>query len=62
MAMPSVTVMVPESRAVAPPAATPSLTGPRLAHQRDIARRRFVPAGGNADESWWICSRVSPIA
>ena len=50
MAMPSVTVMVQNSRGVPPTAATPLLDRLRLAHQRNVAGRGFVPAGGHADE------------
>ena len=50
MAMPSVTVMVQNSRGVPLAAATPSLHRLGLAHQRDVAGRGLVPAGGDADE------------
>ena len=50
MAMPSVTVMVQNSRAVAPTDGDPALDRLGLAHQRDVAGRGFVPAGGDADE------------
>ena len=50
MAMPSVTVMVQNSRGVPPAAFDALLDRLRLAHQRDVAGRRLVPAGGHADE------------
>ena len=50
MAMPSVTVMVQNSRGVPPAGGDALLHGLRLAHQRDVAGRGFVPAGGDADE------------
>ncbi len=50
MAMPSVTVMVQNSRGVAPTDGDAELHRLRLPHQRDVARGGFVPAGGNADE------------
>ncbi len=50
MAMPSVTVMVQNSRGVAPTGGDPKLDRLGLAHQRDIAGRGLVPAGGDADE------------
>ena len=48
--MPSVTVMVQNSRGVPAAAADALLHRLRLAHQRDVARGRLVPAGGDADE------------
>ncbi len=50
MAMPSVTVMVQNSRGVPPTGGDTLLHRLGLAHQRDIARCCFVPAGGDADE------------
>ena len=50
MAMPSVTVMVVNSRGVPPASLTPLLHRLRLARQRDVAGRGLVPAGGDADE------------
>ena len=50
MAMPSVTVMVQNSRGVPPDGGDPKLDRLGLAHQRDIAGRGFVPAGRDADE------------
>ena len=50
MAMPSVTVMVQNSRGVPPAGRDALLGGLGLAHQRDVAGRGFVPAGGDADE------------
>ena len=50
MAMPSVTVMVQNSRGVAPTGGDALLDRLGLAHQRDIAGRGLVPAGGDADE------------
>ena len=48
--MPSVTVMVQNSRGVPRGRRHALLHGLRLAHQRDVARGGFVPAGGDADE------------
>ena len=48
--MPSVTVMVQNSRGVPPALVDALLGGLRLAHERDVARRGFVPAGHDADE------------
>ncbi len=48
--MPSVTVMVVNSRGVPPAALTPELDRLGLADQRDVAGRGLVPAGGDADE------------
>ena len=50
MAMPSVTVMVQNSRGVPPAGRHALLGGLGLAHQRDVAGRGFVPAGRDADE------------
>ena len=50
MAMPSVTVMVQNSRARGAAGGDAKLHRLGLAHQRDIAGRRLVPAGGDADE------------
>ena len=50
MAMPSVTVMVVNSRGVPPAALTPLLHRLGLAGERDVAGRRLVPGGGDADE------------
>jgi hypothetical protein len=47
MAMPSVTVMVVNSRGVPPAAATPCLTAWA---ERDVAGGGFVPGRGDADE------------
>ena len=48
--MPSVTVMVVNSRGVPPVSATPFLTDCACRRQRDVAGRGLVPAGGDADE------------
>ncbi len=50
MAMPSVTVMVQNSRGVPPAGGDALLHRLRLAHQRDVAGRGLVPARGHADE------------
>ena len=50
MAMPSVTVIVQNSRGVPLAWADTLLDDLRLTHQGDVAGRRFIPAGGNADE------------
>ena len=50
MAMPSVTVMVQNSRGVAPTDGDALLHRLGLPHQRDVAGRGLVPAGGDADE------------
>ena len=34
----------------------------RLALQRDVARRRLVPAVATPTNGWWICSLVRPMA
>ena len=49
MAMPSVTVMVQNSRGVPPPAAT-LLHHLSLTHERNVAGGGLVPAGSDADE------------
>ena len=50
MAMPSVTVMVVNSRGVPPASFDALLHRLRLAAQGDVAGRGLVPAGGDADE------------
>ena len=60
MAMPSVTVMVQNSRGVAPAAFTPSAHRMRLAHQGGVARGGFVPARGDADERLGDFPRAKP--
>ena len=50
MAMPSVTVMVVNSRGVPRACLTPSFTAWAWRVERDVAGRGLVPAGGDADE------------
>ena len=50
MAMPSVTVMVVNSRGVPPASLTPFLTDCACRLEGDVAGRRLIPAGGDADE------------
>jgi hypothetical protein len=59
MAMPSVTVMVQNSRGVPPAALHALLDRLRLAHQRDVAGRGLVPAVATPTNGWWICSSSS---
>ena len=60
MAMPSVTVMVQNSRAVRADGRDPKFHRLGLAHQRDIAGRRLVPAGGDPDEGLMDLLRRQP--
>ena len=62
MAMPSVTVMVQNSRAVAPPAATPSLTAWACRISAILQGAASFQQVATPTNGWWICSRVSPIA
>jgi hypothetical protein len=57
--MPSVTVIVQNSRGVPPAAATPFFTACAW-RIREILRGRLVQVA--TPNGWWICSRVSPIA
>ena len=50
IAMPSVTVMVVNSRGVPPASFTPFFTDCAWRDERDVAGRGLVPAGGDADE------------
>jgi hypothetical protein len=62
MAMPSVTVMVQNSRAVAPTEATPSFTAWAWRISAILQGAASFQQVATPTNGWWICSRVSPIA
>ena len=62
MAMPSVTVMVVNSRGVPPAAATPFLTACAWRMSAMLQGAASFQQVATPTKGWWICSRVSPIA
>ena len=62
IAMPSVTVMVQNSRGVAPPAETPFLTACAWRISAMLQGAASFQQVATPTNGWWICSVVSPIA
>ena len=62
MAMPSVTVMVQNSRGVPPAAATPFLTAWAWRISEMLQGAASFQHDATPTSGWWICSVVSPMA
>ena len=62
MAMPSVTVMVQNSRGVPPAAATPFLTACAWRISEMLQGAASFQQVATPTKGWWICSRVRPMA
>ena len=62
MAMPSVTVMVQNSRGVPPAAATPFLTACAWRISEILQGAASFQQVATPTKGWWICSVVRPIA
>ena len=62
MAMPSVTVMVQNSRGVPPAAATPFLTACAWRISEMLQGAASFQQEATPTKGWWICWVVSPIA
>ncbi len=62
MAMPSVTVMVQNSRGVAPAAATPFFTACACRIREMLQGAASFQQVATPTKGWWICSAVRPIA
>ena len=62
MAMPSVTVMVQNSRAVAPTEATPRFTAWAWRISEMLQGAASFQQVATPTKGWWICSCVSPMA
>ena len=62
MAMPSVTVMVQNSRGVAPTAATPIFTACAWRISAILQGAASFQQVATPTKGWWICSADSPIA